>query len=144
LVVIFRHHADLLNIGCYLKHQAKSVMVINALSAVIMVALFCVLVPRHGLKGVVVSLIVLHVLRACAFYFTSQSLERVPYRLSQLTVAWGCTVLIVTLGIIDTEYLIEKRAFLLAGYIGYLCKLYFVDVSQISRRILLAWEKRYA
>lgn len=144
IVVIFRHHADLLNIGCFLVHNAKYVFVINAAAALLMLALMAVLVPKYLMTGAVFSLITVHGLRALAFYITSQMLAPIPYKLSQVIVAWLCLFILILIGYSNTDYVTIKRLLVLSIYGAYLVRLYFHDISKIAKQLATVCGYKYA
>ncbi|CAH9061872.1 hypothetical protein PSECIP111951_02578 [Pseudoalteromonas holothuriae] len=144
LVVVLRHHADLLNIGCYMKRCAQSVLIINAVSAIVMLGMMYWLVPIYSVKGAVFCLLLVQGIRAVAFYQTSQALEYVPYKLSNMLVAWLFIIVLVGLGFLNSEFIIVKRLGVLALYVGFLTRCYFKECINIVERARYALEHRYA
>ncbi|MBD1582145.1 lipopolysaccharide biosynthesis protein [Pseudoalteromonas sp. S16_S37] len=144
VVVVLRHHADLLNIGCYTQRNAQLVVVINAVSALIMLGMMSVLVPKYLMMGAVLSLVIVHGLRALAFYFLSQMLEPVPYKLTHILGAWICMITLLGTGYISSEFITAKRLLILLLFVAHLTYLYRNDVMGIVKRVAIAWEHRYA
>ncbi|GEA10940.1 oligosaccharide flippase family protein [Alteromonas sp. KUL49] len=87
VVAVIKTHAEMLNLGCYVKLGGKSPLVINAIAAVCMLCLSLNLVQPLGLLGIIISVALSHSVRAILFIVVSQKLLPQAYsRFRLLTV----------------------------------------------------------
>ncbi len=74
VVAVIKTHAEMLNLGCYVKFGGKSPLFINATAAVCMLCLSLNLVETLGLLGIIISVVISHSVRALLFVVVSQKL----------------------------------------------------------------------
>ncbi|GAA59822.1 hypothetical protein P20652_1686 [Pseudoalteromonas sp. BSi20652] len=100
-IVVIKHHSDLLNIGCYTQYNGVFVTVVNAISALVVLFLLAVLVPRYNVFGVVIALATAQLIKTSLLVMISQKLEKIPLSVKSLAPSWGCFLLIYILSVFD-------------------------------------------
>lgn len=111
LIVVIRHHSDLLNVGCYSQYNGLFVTVVNVISALAALLLLVVLVPRFNVLGVVIALGVAQLIKAGLLVAISQKIEKLALSVKSLLPSWGCFLLIYILSIFNTpQYIIWQCA----------------------------------
>lgn len=89
VIAVIKSHSELLNLGCYVKLDGKAPIIINAISAVIVISLSLHLVQGYGLAGVIGAMVLTHVIRACLYLVVSQILLYQQYNYIRLCLLWG-------------------------------------------------------
>lgn len=79
IIVLFRAYAELFNLGCYLRSDARFVPLINGGCALLALTLGYFLVPLYGLFAMVLVLIGVAAIRASLFIAISQMLTPLNY-----------------------------------------------------------------
>ena len=88
LLFVVKTHAELFNLGCYAKQNARFVPVINFISAAIIVCALAVLPKLIGIDGVFYALLIGYITRAVLFWRISQQLQPLPYQLKSILLSW--------------------------------------------------------
>ncbi|WP_273047051.1 oligosaccharide flippase family protein [Pseudoalteromonas sp.] len=132
VVVVLRHHSDLLNIGCYTQFNGLFVTVINAISALIALLLLGFLVPKFGVSGAVSALACAQLVKTGLFVAISQKLEYLAFKVKSFVPSWVCFLLIYILSIIDlAQYVLWQ----LVTFVGFLIVLFYKYKPLISNAI---------
>jgi O-antigen/teichoic acid export membrane protein len=105
LVVVFRHHSDVFNIGCYKHNNGIWVSSINVVSAISIISAFYYTIPLYQIHGVILSLIVVQSARSIVFIVVSQWLERINYDYRVLYITWASLLAIAIIAFVQPDYM---------------------------------------
>lgn len=95
VMLMIKHAATLLNMGCYQQEKAHSVMVIGLISCALSLTILFFILPNFGLYALLVSNIILQLLRLLLFYGWSQHCLPLPYPLPRLLLSYGLIALLL-------------------------------------------------
>ncbi|MDP4985550.1 lipopolysaccharide biosynthesis protein [Pseudoalteromonas tunicata] len=150
LIMVARFHADLLNLGCFLKKSASVAMIINAVCAAILLPFGYWSLGELGMMGLIWVMVGVHLLRAILFLVVSQSLTPLAYPFKSLVGSWliFLTAFYFTITVIDERTLTEgfpanyvlllgvlvvlKMALLVLGYMRILGRFYRAPAIEIK------------
>jgi O-antigen/teichoic acid export membrane protein len=136
LIVVLRHHSDLLNIGCYIHYNGLFVTIINAVSATSVLIALSFLVPKWGILGAVVSLALAQILKTLLFVAISQKLEHLAFKVHSLLPSWLCFILVFSLSVTQVSYYIVGQVAVLICLFAVLFKKYKHHITGILQRLL--------
>lgn len=136
LIVVLRHHSDLLNIGCYVHYNGLFVTIINAVSATSVLIALSFLVPKWGILGAVVSLALAQTLKTLLFVVISQKLEHLAFKVHSLLPSWLCFILVFSLSVTQVSYYIVGQVAVLICLFAVLFKKYKHHITGILQRLL--------
>lgn len=85
--------SSLLELGSYLRKDGFIPLATNAFGAVIVVVLYWLLIPRHGVEGAIAATLVAQIARTIVVHLVSQYYKRLPYAFGRLGVVLGVAAL---------------------------------------------------
>jgi hypothetical protein len=88
VICVLRQQSEFMNLGCYVKWDGKSPLLINIVSATAMIVTALLLVEIYGLKGILMAMLVANIIRTALFHFVSQFLLNQNYALSRVALMW--------------------------------------------------------
>lgn len=88
IVVAIRHHSDIFNIGCYMHKNGVFVSIINFFTALLGLSLLYFLVPKLGVEGAILALIIMQSFKLVCLYSVSQYFEPLKLNFAALVPSW--------------------------------------------------------
>lgn len=136
VVVVLRHHSDLLNIGCYTKFNGFFVTVVNVISALTALILLFFLVSELAVLGAVIALMAAQLLKAILFFVISQKLEYLSFSVKNLVPSWGCFLVIYMMSAFDFPQYVICQLITFICFLMILCHKYNQIISNVIHHIL--------
>ena len=96
LIMVARFHAELLNLGCYLKKSASLALFVNGTTAVYLLVAGYIALAHWELNGLFAVMVSAAFIRAILFFTISQYLLPLAYPFRQLALSW--LIFLVVLG----------------------------------------------
>lgn len=105
LIMAFKFHSELLNIGCYIKKSASYAPLINGVSAVVLLSSsYYLLYVGYGVSTLLACMVITAFIRCSLFYIVSQRLVYLDYPLKRLASSWVFFVAILLLALFKPAY----------------------------------------
>ena len=127
IVVAIRHHSDIFNIGCYMHKNGVFVSIINFFTALLGLSLLYFLVPKLGVEGAILALIIMQSFKLVCLYSVSQHFEPLKLNFAALIPSW------LALGFI-TLITLQFSELSLAKWI--VCFIYIVGLAYQYRALI--------
>lgn len=99
LIMALRFHSELLNIGCFLKQNARWTSIIDGACAVHLVIVGYWAIVEYALTGLLVTMVLTVLIRGVLFYVISQRLVYLPYCRTYLVTSWGIFIILLSVHI---------------------------------------------
>lgn len=131
IVVAFKFHSELFNIGCYVRDNAKWSVLVNGLAALILLVSGLLLVVNFSLLGVLFAVLLANIARASLFIIISQRLLYQAYSKTRMIRAW------LTLGGASLASAAHADAYVYTIFVSFL----ILVVYQYKETILLGLQK---
>jgi O-antigen/teichoic acid export membrane protein len=95
LIMALRFNSELLNIGCFLKQNARWATIIGGCCALHLLVVGYWAVGAYGLVGLLNTMVLTVLIRSVLFYVISQRLVYLSYRKSYLLTSWGIFMILL-------------------------------------------------
>ncbi|MCJ8348797.1 oligosaccharide flippase family protein [Moritella sp.] len=99
LIMALRFHSELLNIGCFLKKNARWTSIIDGVCALYLLIMGYWAVGAYGLTGLLNTMGLTVLIRGILFYVISQRLVYLPYCKSHLIISWLIFIVLLIVNI---------------------------------------------
>jgi len=103
LIMALRFHSELLNIGCFLKQNAKWTSIIDGVCALHMVLVGYWAIGEFGLTGLLLTMVFTVFIRGMLFYVISQRLVYLPYCKLHLFISWLVFIILLLLHLSEID-----------------------------------------
>jgi O-antigen/teichoic acid export membrane protein len=87
LASVMNESASLLNVGVYARNTAWRVAAVNGAGAAVALALYALLIPRHGVDGAIAATLVAQAVRIAGFLWAGRAEAPIPYRVVAMAAA---------------------------------------------------------
>jgi len=99
LIMALRFHSELLNIGCFLKQNARWTSIIDGVCALHLLIIGYWAVGAYGLTGLLNTMVLTVLIRGILFYVISQRLVYLPYCKSHLIISWLIFIMLLIVNV---------------------------------------------
>ncbi|GIC75699.1 lipopolysaccharide biosynthesis protein [Moritella sp. F3] len=96
LIMVLRFNSELLNIGCFLKQNARWATIIGGCCALHLLVVGYWAVEAYGLIGLLNTMVLTGLIRYILFYVISQRLVYLSYRKLHLLTSWGIFMILLS------------------------------------------------
>jgi len=103
LIMALRFHSELLNIGCFLKQNAKWTSIIDGVCALLLLTLGYWAIGEYGLTGLLNTMVFTVFIRGLLFYVMSQRLVYLPYCKSYLLISWLIFIILMIVNVSEID-----------------------------------------
>jgi O-antigen/teichoic acid export membrane protein len=131
LIVVLRHHSDLLNIGCYIKANGVYVTLINALSAGLVLTLLYIMVPQFAILGAVYALLIAQCFKSLLFFIISQKLTLLPFKFSHMCISWLFFLVLYCVTVLNVSDLLFWQLSVLVLYMFVMAHKYKANINKL-------------
>lgn len=139
IVVAFKFHSELFNIGCYVRDNAKWSVLVNGLAALILLVSGMLLVLHFSLAGILFAVLLANIARALLFIVISQRLLHQAYSKVRMLRAW------LALGMSSMASTMHADGYVIVIFITFLIfvaypykEILFLGLLKVNHRVFLA------
>jgi O-antigen/teichoic acid export membrane protein len=131
---------SLLSAGCYIGRSGSPSLVVNSIAAVVALAFYLLLIPRHGVTGAVVATVLAQAVRAVMFHVISSRRLQIPYPWRAIALVSGLTIAAAAV----PQFMAPGWAALLVGAAGLAAVAGAAVLTGLAPITIGAWGQRSA